>query len=204
MSENTLRNKLSKVYAKVGKVLGRQFSVYRPIKLDDSLSSDNFIRKQYAAFTLSSSFTSPQNESFSSYITYTEHLDIIPGDIFYSDTETFVIVWNRGIEDVVAIKANDLVEIYRPTWETTGGLTPTRVRIARKIPISLSGISSATAVSLTQVQPTGQAKRWDVRIWAKETDVLQTDNIKLSNGTLLHVDSVQITELCQVLTCTEV
>jgi hypothetical protein len=204
MSEISIRKKLIKAYAKAGKVLGRDFHLFRPFALDDALSAANFLRTQPAALTISKSFTDAQNESFQRYIVYTNHIDVAVGDILHDDQETFVIIWNRGLEDVIAVKATELVEVHRGTWQTTNGLQPVLTRIAKNVPASVTGVSSTSDQRLTAVQPTSQAKRWEVRIWATQADLLPTDNIKFANGVILRVDGVKVTEQCQVLTCTEV
>ena len=205
MSEESIRRKLAKAYAKAGKVLGRAFDVYRPLTLNDAFSAQNLIQnKKPAAFTLNKDFVSPITEGFSAYTVYTDHLNVNPGDIFFDDKETFVILWNRAIEDVIAIKATNLIEVHRPTWDTVNGLQAVKARIARNVPASLTGITSGTDNRLSKVDATGQGIRWEVRIWATAEDIKQTDNIVLENGRILRVDSVKITELSQVLTCSEV
>lgn len=204
MSEVAIRKKLIKAYAKAGKVLGRDFHLYRPYALNDALSDSNFLRSQYAAFTLSKSFVDAQAEGFQRYIVFTNHGDVQVGDIFHDDQETFVVIWNRGLEDVIAVKATQLIEVHRGAWDTTNGLQPVRQRVAKNVPASVVGIASAADTRIGTVQTSGQAKRWEVRIWATEADLQPTDNLKFSNGVILRVDTITVTEQCQVLQCTEV
>lgn len=204
MSELSIRKKIIKAYAKAGKVLGREFQLFRPFSLNDALSPANYLRTQYASFTLSKDFVTAQNEGYERYIVYTNHADLQKGDILYDDQETFVIIWNRGLEDVIAIKATQLVEIYRGVWDTTNGLQPVLQRTARNVPASVVGISSTSDTRLNTIQTTGQAKRWEVRIWASQADLKPTDNIKFANGTILRVESITVTEQAQILTCVEV
>lgn len=204
MSETAIRKKLAHAYNKVGKILGREFDVYRPVTLNDSLSTQNFVAKMYAAPTLSEKFTSPQTEGYKAYIVYANMNSLFPGDILNDVDETFVIIWNRGIEDPIAIRATDLVEIHSVGWETTNGLVQTRTLTAKNVPVSVTKASSTTDSRLTNVQNTAQANRWEVRIWSPTNPILQTDNIIFQDGTVLHIDSMQTSDLTQILTCSEV
>lgn len=207
MSELTIRKKLASAYKKAGKILGDTYKVYRPLTLNDALSDANYIGDSSAAFTLSKNFIQPQNEKFKEYIVYSDINAVAVGDIFTRNTgvssETFVVVWNRGLEDTVAIRATDLIEIHRPTWSNTNGLKTTLVRIAKNVPANVTGISSTSDVSVQQVKQAAQAIRWEIRIWEVDADIKQTDNIKLPNNVLLTVEQVRKTELCLVLTCVE-
>lgn len=208
MSETSIRKKLSGAYKKAGKKLGDLYDVYRPLTLNDALSTANFIKTAPAAFTLSKNFLQPQNEKFKEYTVYCDINSVSVGDIFVRNTivgsETFVVVWNRGIEDTVAIRATDLIEIHRPSWTTTGGLKTELQRIAKNVPASVIGATSTSDVSVPLVNQPSQALRWEIRIWEVDADIKNTDNIKLSNGALLLVEQVRKTELCLVLTCVEV
>ena len=204
MSEASIQNKLSKAYKKAGKILGRNFKVYRPVALNDSLSSANYIFDKYAAFTLTEKFTTPQSESFKHYIVYAEFTDLKAGDILHDDKETFVMVWGRGIEDPLAIRTTDLVEIYSTGWETTNGLQQTRVRTAKNVPATVTKLSSTDDIRVTNIQNASQANRWEVRIWSATDEIKQTDNIVFADGTILLIDSVTTNEMVQVFQCTEV
>lgn len=204
MSEQTIRNKLIGAYARAGRLLGRDFDLYRPPALDGALSQENWLRTQPVAFTVSNDFVTAQGEGFVEYKVFTDHSDVLAGDIFNDATETFVIVWNRGLETVLAFKATDIVQVLRTSWATTGGLQAQRQVIASSVPASVVRKESTTDIAITGVQQTSQAKRWEVRIRANPADILQTDNIKFSNGTLLHVDTIKVTEFNLVLTCSEV
>lgn len=204
MSEAVIVKKLANAYNKAGKILGREFSIYRPVVLNDSLSTANYIKKQFCAFTLTTNFTSPQTEGFKTYIAYTKHIDINVGDIFSDANETFVVVWNRGIEDPVAIRTSHLVEVHSVGWTTTNGLQQTRTRTAKNVPASVTKASSVSDINLQNVANPSQANRYEVRIWSPTSEIKQTDNIVFADGTILHIDSITTTELTQVLTCSEV
>jgi len=204
MSEASIQKKLSKSYKKAGKILGRNFHVFRPVALNDSLSPANFIFDQYAALTLTEKFTTPQSESFKHYIVYTDYLNLRVGDILHDDTETFVLVWSRGIEDPLAIRTTDLVEIYSTGWSTTDGLQQTRTRIAKNVPATVTKLSSTDDIRVTNVQNASQANRWEVRIWSATDEIKQTDNIVFADGTILLINSITTNEMVQVFQCTEV
>jgi hypothetical protein len=204
MSEQSIRKILSHAYNKAGKILGREFSVYRPVVLNDSLSDANFIFKRKAAFTINKNFINPQTEGFKQYIGFTQDLDLLPGDIFNDSDETFVIVWNRGIEDLVAIRASDIVEIHRGTWATTNGLQPVRERIAKNVPASVTRSQSISDIRIGTVANTAQAARYEVRIYSQTAEIQQTDNVIFPDGTILHIDEINHTEFCQLLTCSVV
>jgi hypothetical protein len=204
MSEDAIRKKLSRAYNHAGKILGREFSVFRPVTLNDSLSPANYIKKMFAAFTINKNFINPQTEGFKQYIVYTDINGVQKGDILSDSGETFVIVWNRGIEDTVAIRAADVVEIYRGTWSTTNGLQPTRERIAKNVPASITRAQSVSDIRVGTVANTAQAARYEVRIWSETSEIKQTDNIVFPDGTILHIDEMSHTEFCQLLLCSEV
>jgi hypothetical protein len=204
MSEQSIRKILSHAYNKAGKILGREFSVYRPVVLNDSLSDANFIYKLSSAFTLNKDFVNPQRESFKDYLVYTNSDKVEVGDIMADSEEVFVITWRRGIEDVVAIRATDIVEIYSTGWDTANGLTQTRILKAKNVPASVTKANSVVDSSLARVANTNQANAWEVRIWSKTAEILQTDNIIFRDGTILHIDSMSTNELCQTFTCSEV
>ena len=204
MSEQSIRKILSHAYNKAGKILGREFSVYRPVVLNDSLSDANFIYKLSSAFTLNKDFVNPQRESFKEYICFTNKNMVEVGDILSDSDETFVITWNRGIEDTVAIRATDIVEIYAAGWDTSAGLQQTRILKAKNVPASVTKQNSVLDSSVPRIANTNQANAWEVRIWSKTAEILQTDNIIFRDGTILHIDSMSTNELCQTFTCSEV
>lgn len=204
MSEAVIRKKLANAYNKAGRILGREFDVYRPVALNDSLSVANFIKKMYSSFTLSKNMVSPQPEGFKQYIVYSDINGLEKGDIFSDSGETFVIVWNRGLEDTIAIRTSDLVEIHRGTWTTTNGLTPTLERIAKNVPATVTKATSTSDVRIGNVANPGQALRYEVRIYSPTAEIKQTDNIIFADGTILHIDETSLTEYCQLFICSEV
>lgn len=204
MSEAVIRKKLANAYNKAGRILGREFDVYRPVALNDSLSVSNFIKKMYSSFTLSKNMVSPQPEGFKQYIVYSDINGLEKGDIFSDSGETFVIVWNRGLEDTIAIRTSDLVEIHRGTWTTTNGLTPTLERIAKNVPATVTKATSTSDVRIGNVANPGQALRYEVRIYSPTAEIKQTDNIIFADGTILHIDETSLTEYCQLFICSEV
>lgn len=207
MSEMSIRKKLSLAYKIAGKKLGGQFDLFRPLTLNDALSPANFIGKSWAAFTLNKNFIQPENEKFKEYIVYADINSVSVGDIFNrvspDGVETYVVVWNRGLSDAVAIRATDLIEVHRPEWTTTGGLKTVLQRIAKNVPASVIGLNSTADIAIQTVQQASQAVRWEIRIWELDADIKATDNIKLSNGKMLLVEQVRKTELCLVLTGVE-
>lgn len=204
MSESSIKRIMTKAYSISAKILGREFNLYRPTDLDDAMSNSNFIRKQYATFTLSKAFTDPQPEGFREFTCFTNHTDLRDGDIFSDGEETFVIAHSRGLEDVVAIRASQIVSVQRASWTTDGGLAAVRQTIARNIPASVVSNASAGVQRISNVDASAQSLRWTVRILANKTDVKATDNITLQDGTLLRVDQITHTELFLLLSATEV
>ena len=204
MSQESLRKVLSKAYGGAAKILGTEYTIYRPVSLLNSMDTQNIIGKQKASFTLSRSYEHDQKEHYSFYICYTKHLGIKEGDIFNAGDVTYVIVWNQGIEDVMAMRAFHLVKILRATYTTTSGLDTLTSVIANNVPASFAGQASKTTVSLPHVANTAQTPRYELRIFTPGMKILQTDNIQLENGQLLHIDTIEQNQFYQTLICSQV
>ena len=56
---DSIQNKIWKAYGKVGKLLGKDFSIYRPTSLDSPLTSDNWIATVTVAFSQDTNFSAP-------------------------------------------------------------------------------------------------------------------------------------------------
>lgn len=204
MSEATIKRKLSTANKKAGRILGRVMNVYRPLSLTNALSPANFILSQPAAFSVSESFQQNQGEKFKPYIVYTDDSKTQVGDIFSDDQETFVIVTDRGLENVIAYKASHLIEVLRVDWTTTDGLQAQRTTVMRNLPASVIGVSSSTDVSVIPANATSPAKRYEIRIWKTNTGIQKSDNIKLPDGSLLLIDTITDSDISQILICSEV
>jgi hypothetical protein len=205
MSQESIRRKLSNAYGHAAQALGTTYSVYRPISLFNALADENFIKQQKASFTLSRKYEHDQKERYSFYITYTKHADINVGDIFVDkDGITYVIVWNQGIEDVMAMRAFHKVSLLRATYTTTSGLDTETSVIGKNLPASFAGISSKTTVALPHVANTAQTSRYELRIFTPGFQILQTDNIQMEDGQLLHIDTIETSQFYQTLMCSEV
>jgi hypothetical protein len=207
MSEQSIRNKIANANKKAGKILGREMKVYRPLQLNNALSDANYIFSQPAAFTVSENFQANQGDKFKPYIVYTDNLRINVGDIFSDDSETFVITANRAVENVIAYKATNIIEVQRvgyPSNPGAGAFEQTVETVIRNLPASVVGLSSVSDGAVPVANSTGPVRRFEVRIWSTSNGILKTDNIMLDNGIYLRIDQITDSIESQILTCTEV
>ena len=207
MSEASIRKKIVLANKKAGRILGRQMDVYRPLQLNNALSPANFVFSQPAAFSVSENFQANQGDKFKPYIVYTDNSRVEVGDIFSDDTETFVITSNRGVENVIAYKATNIIEVQRvgyPSNPGAGAFEQTVETVIRNLPASVTGLSSTTENNIPVANASGPVRRFEVRIWSTANGILTTDNIKLDDGTYLRIDSISDSIESQTLICTEV
>jgi hypothetical protein len=129
------------------------------------------------------------------------------GDIFSDDSETFVITANRAVENVIAYKATNIIEVQRvgyPSNPGAGAFEQTVETVIRNLPASVVGLSSVSDGAVPVANSTGPVRRFEVRIWSTSNGILKTDNIMLDNGIYLRIDQITDSIESQILTCTEV
>lgn len=203
--QDRLRKKLASAFDKVARQVGKPYNVYRPTSITNVLDEANFVQSLSASFTLDEGYKNQNKEGFSQYITYADINKIQVGDVFNDGEETFVLTWNRAADQPMAVKADALVEIWRPEWTTVGGLSQSPARYARNVPASFSSASSVSDVSMLRVNQSGQAATWEVRIWTDAEEITTSDLIiRVEDGLRLQPTSIKNNKHCQILTCSAV
>lgn len=205
MSQQSMRKKLAKAYSKIANRLGTRYTMYRTVSFNDFLGDQNFLGEVTAAFTLSDTFIKSAGESFEYYISYLNNLDIHAGDCFVAGEDVFIVVWNRGLEEVKAVRAQKLVNVLRETWPETAGDSWEKVKTvyAYNVPVSVAGVGSVNPVlSLPQSNQVAPQLSYELRIWSTSMEIHPTDTIQM-DGKELVITSIRPTELCQVISCYE-
>jgi hypothetical protein len=203
--QDWLRKQLSDANNIVAKAVGKQYSVYRATSIQNVLDAANFQGKQYASFALALNLSNVSQEPFQQYYCYVDMNAVRPGDVLNDGCDTYVITWNHGIDKVMAIKAEFMVEVWRSTWATTGGLASTSARYAKNVPASFSSTRSVTDFTLPQVRNAAQAPTWDVRIWTAAEEIQPSDMIiRVEDGLQLQLITIQNNKHNQILTCRSV
>lgn len=204
MSESQINKLVNNADKKVAKLLGRMMSVYRPVTFANLFDISNYIGNKYAAFTISKSFEKSESEKFQKYIVYTDRSNVNEGDIFADAADTYVIISSRPIEEMLAIRAAELVKVERVTWTNVDGLHPIGTVVARNVPAAVVGARSSSGQRIPNVDQAAQSLQYEIRIFASKTQILPTDNIRLSDDTLYTVTQVSVADQFQTLICTKV
>ena len=198
------RGKLARAYALVARQVGKPYSVYRPTTMQNILDTSNFIGTVPCSFTLDDSYSNVQGEGYAQYKAFCDWSKVQVGDVLNDGQETFVITWNRGADMTMAIKADHLIEVWRPEWTTTGGLSQSPVRWARNVPASFQSTGSQLDVAVPRVAQSAQAATWEVRIWTDAENIDTSDLIIREDGLRLQITSIKNNKHCQILTCSSV
>lgn len=143
MSASAIQKKIDNAHKKVGKKLGYQYGIYRPLVSNTDLISDrNLIKYVKAAFTLNDNYTSNIKWEIPTWTLYTESAEIQPGDYLYSEDQnrTFFVFQMQPHEPVYAIEANDRINIFGVAYANGGtGFAPgSTTYLAKNMPCYLS------------------------------------------------------------------
>lgn len=198
MSGTIIDKKLSKAYAKIGKVLGFKFKLYRSVDYLEPVQTKNFLREVTLAFSIDESFKKPQDYNFHLYNLFCDG-DIKTGDIFENIelNKRFTLVQNDPITAPIGINSADWITISRPVYNSTGGFSPKQELVASKIPATILE-KTAIASSGNNTQPTplkSGIQQWDIWTYLPEDKIRINDVIEDSRGNKATVTSCQITPL---------
>jgi len=138
----SIQKKLWKAYGKVGKALGREFSVYRPTELTDPMRPTNWLFNTDIAFSQDWKYKSPHKWGVSLWKTWVDGrlnrlTDIEQGDIFYDSlrNETYFVASTQEHLDIQSIKANERITISRAGYtDGANGFGPGDTEVATDVP----------------------------------------------------------------------
>ena len=199
MSGASINKKLNKAYAKVGKILGYNFKMYRSLDYMTPVQDKNYLKEVTLAFSIDESFKKQQDFSFHLYNLYCDGADIMPGDIFENTdlNKRFTLVQNDPITVSLSIDSSDQITISRPTYTTTGGFSPKQEIIAANVPATILE-AKAQGYSGNNTQPTplkSGIQVWDIWTYLPEDKIRINDVIEDSRGNKSTVTSCQLTPL---------
>lgn len=199
--QDRFRRKLAGAYAKVARQVGQKYSIYRPVTIQNILDTANKIGDVFCSFTLDEGYANVQTEGYAQYKAHCDWNKVQEGDVLHDGFETFVITWNRAADMAMAIKAEYLVEVWRPDWSTSDGLEPTPIRWARNVPASFNSLGSSSESTIPRIGQATQEPTWEVRIWTNADQILSSDVIIRADGLQLTPSNIKNNKHCQILTC---
>ena len=201
--QDNTRDVISNAYKDAALILGKPYTIYRPSNIQNMLDPSNIIGQQNAYFSLNWKLNNESKEPFQQYICFSEMDSIQPGDILNDGNETFIIVWNRALDQIIAYKAEALVEIWRADYsDKTNGLKAKPVLFMTNVPASISSMPSVTDFTIQNVRTAAQAPSWDVRIWTDREQIQASDQIRRTVDNLwLMPMSIQNNKHYQILGC---
>lgn len=199
--QDRFRRKLANAYGKVARQVGQKYSVYRPVTMQNILDTANKIGDVFCSFTLDEGYGNVQTEAYQQYKAHCDWNKVQEGDVLHDGVETFVITWNRAADMAMAIKADYLVEIWRPDWSTADGLQPSPVRWARNVPASFTSLGSTSDSTIPRVGQSTQEATWEVRIWTTADQIQSSDVVVRADTLQLTPTNIKNNKQCQILTC---
>lgn len=167
MSQASIRKQLNNANKIVARQLGKRYTVYRAPSITNVLHPDNAVGTVYAAFSVDENFSNRKHvETFQEYVCFADMDKVFPGDILNDGCNTYTIVWNEGLDNVIAHRADILFEIHRASrGDTPGDYNPSLEVYAKNVPASMTAVGSSADYTLPFAQNTAQAEAYEIRIW---------------------------------------
>ena len=183
MSGKAINRKLQKAYKKIGNKIGFDFKVYRSIDYMTPIQSKNFIGDVNAAFAPDTDFKKPVTGNYQQQNLYLDSEDWQVGDILVNEEidKVLVLVNKDPMVTPQAIKANAYVDVFRPTYSTTGGFGAKDVLTLQQVPCFINENTSKIEHSVIgEIKNQGGIHLYDIWIYApidgiKLNDVLVDD-----------------------------
>jgi hypothetical protein len=181
MSGKSIQRTLTGAFGAVGRILGWNFSVYRPVQWIEPMQDANFIRAIKLSATPDEAYTKDPGE-LDKFLLYTGAV-LELGDIVHSDEldKTYVVMDKTELRATIGALAQDRFDILRPTV-TAGADKPMGFEeIATNVPgaLKIAGSSSSDG-ALKVTSSTMSAASHTVEVWSwlpagfvKLNDVLQ-------------------------------
>jgi hypothetical protein len=202
------REVVSQAFSDAAAILGKQYTIYRAATIQNMLDPSNIVGQQNASFNLNWRNININTEPFQQYIAITDLEAVQPGDMFNDGNETFVLVWNRALDQAIAYKVDFMVEVWRSVIQNINdgnGLTQKVTLYAQNVPASFASKPSVVDFNMQNVKVPAQAPTWDVRIWTDAEKIQPSDQIRrVEDGLWLQPISIQNNKHYQVLTCKSV
>ncbi len=210
MSGKSIQNTLNRAFNTVGKILGWEFSVYRPTNWLNPLQEANFIGSYTISASPDDSFTAEPDE-LSKFRLYVNSERVELGDILYSEEleKTYVVFDKSELRASTGVLAQDRFDVLRPTM-TTGDKPRGFETIGLAIPgaLKIAGVSSTDgALKVTSATLNSGSHQIEVWTWVpanfiRINDVLEINDIRYlvnfaqttAKGTKLKATSTKVTK----------
>jgi len=156
MSASSIQRQIDNAHKKVGKKLGYNYGLYRPLDSNvDVISDRNLIKYMKATVTLNDNYTMQvANTRWDApmWVLYSETEDLQMGDYLYSEEagRTFFVLNKQPHLPVLAIEANTRINIQRVGYGDSGdGFAPAQTTyIAKNLPCFMQYATGSVKVDL--------------------------------------------------------
>lgn len=150
MSAISIQHKIDKAHKKIASKLGYGYNLYRSLTDIDPLDDANHLQQVKATFTLSDTYTQTISDGTPIWTVYTDPIQVEMGDYLYNGEHCFIIVSRLPHLPVLAIQADDRIDIRVIGYGNTGsGFGPAQeTYLARNLPAYVSTASHPVAVGM--------------------------------------------------------
>lgn len=140
---DSINKKIRKAYGKVGKILGYDFEIFRPVDLNTQITNSAYIDTKPAAFSVDTKFSrSIAADKLPVYTAYVDGLldslfDLQQGDILYREEtgETYITTHVETHKAIQAFLCNDKVSVYATAYSNPGtGFAGSDTEVATNVP----------------------------------------------------------------------
>lgn len=179
MSAATINRKIARGFAKVGKKLGYQFTLYRPDVYINPLEPRNGLLTAPMSWSKDEQFKANPEPTLAQYTIYCDFTVLKEGDIVHSAeiNRTFIINEINQLRGAVSFQASDLFTVKRPTFDANADVKSSLVDIIVNMPGAIQySNAKQSAAQNTQLK----AAQSGIEVW-----------------TWLPVDSVQLGDVLE-------
>lgn len=210
--EAKIQEKLWKAYGKVGKVLGRDFGIYRSAELDTPIKERKWVVDLKVAFSQDWKYSQTLKTGVSLWKCWVDGryhglADIQQGDILYNSTsgETYFIASTQRHLDIQAIKANDRITINRSGYsDSANGFGPGDTEVAANVPCyieELSGTGGGLGYVPGGNYGTDALPQYRLYLWDPNEEIEARDAIVDDQGRRFQVLNIDRNEIGTILYC---
>ena len=210
MSGKSIQNTLNRAFNTVGKILGWEFSVYRPTNWLNPVQDANFVGKYTVSTSKDENFVM-EDEELTKFRLFINADRVQLGDILHSEEleKTYVVFDKVELRAPLGVLAQDRFNVLRPTL-TTGDKPRGFETIGTEIPgaLKIAGTSTTDgALKVTTATLNSGSHQIEVWTWVpanfiRINDVLELNDIRYlvnfaqttGKGTKLRATSTKVTK----------
>ena len=178
----SIQNKIWKAYGKVGKTLGKPFSIYRAPTTNYPIIPENWIDTKNVAFSQDTKFARPLDDGTPLWMCWIDGrlnnlFDVQAGDYISDDLtgETYVIVSAQPHTFIRALSTPNKISVYGNETYTDGvdGLAQTKPLVSMELPCNIRQPSSSTSNGYVPVQTLGfeSVPQYEIHVWDPNNEI---------------------------------